>query len=43
MNLVDLLIILFAIGSLVRGYHIGLTRQAGSTLGFIIGLFVGSC
>lgn len=42
MNIVDLIIILFAIGSLARGYRIGLTRQAGSTIGFIAGLFVGS-
>ena len=42
MNLVDLLIIIFAIGSLARGFHIGLVRQAGSTLGFVIGLFAGS-
>jgi S1-C subfamily serine protease len=42
MNLVDLAIILFALGSLARGYTIGLVRQAGSTIGFIIGLFIGS-
>jgi len=42
MNLVDLLIILMALGALTRGYRIGMTRQAGSTLGFIGGLFVGS-
>jgi S1-C subfamily serine protease len=42
MNLIDLLIILLAIGSLVRGYRIGLTRQAGSTIGFVVGLFLGS-
>ncbi len=42
MNVVDLLIIFMAIGALTRGYRIGLTRQAGSTLGFIAGLFVGS-
>jgi len=42
MNLVDLLIILFTISSLFRGYHIGLARQAGSTFGFVAGLFLGS-
>lgn len=42
MNLVDVLIVLLAISSLVRGYSLGLLRQAGSTLGFIIGLLVGS-
>ncbi|HSX07157.1 MAG TPA: MarP family serine protease [Candidatus Saccharimonadia bacterium] len=42
MNAVDLLIVLFAILSVARGFRIGLARQAGSTLGFIAGLFVGS-
>jgi S1-C subfamily serine protease len=42
MNIVDLLIILMALGALTRGYYIGMTRQAGSTLGFIAGLFIGS-
>jgi len=42
MNVVDVLIILFLIGSLVRGYSLGLLRQAGSTFGFIIGLVAGS-
>ncbi len=42
MNLVDFIIVLFAIGSLGRGYRIGLVRQAGSTIGFVIGLFLGS-
>jgi S1-C subfamily serine protease len=41
-NIIDVLIILFIIGSSMRGYHIGLIRQAGSTLGFIAGLFAGS-
>jgi len=41
-NIIDLLIILLALGSLARGYRIGLTRQAGSTLGFVAGLFIGS-
>ena len=42
MNIIDVLIFLFALSSLARGYRIGLIRQAGSTIGFIIGLFVGS-
>ncbi len=42
MNLIDLLIILFAIGALARGYRIGLARQLGSTVGFVVGLFAGS-
>ena len=42
MNAVDLLIILFVVISIARGYRIGLVRQAGSTLGFVAGLFIGS-
>jgi len=42
MNLIDVLIVLFAISSAMRGYQIGLLRQAGSTIGFIVGLFLGS-
>jgi S1-C subfamily serine protease len=42
MNLIDVLIVLFAISSLARGYRIGLVRQAGSTFGFVAGLFLGS-
>ncbi len=42
MNVVDIIIILAAIFSLARGYHIGLVRQAGSTIGFVAGLFIGS-
>jgi S1-C subfamily serine protease len=42
MNVVDILIILFLTSSLLRGYTIGLVRQAGSTVGFIAGLFTGS-
>lgn len=42
MNVVDVVIVLFAISSLARGYRIGLVRQAGSTIGFVIGLFIGS-
>ncbi|HSX15188.1 MAG TPA: MarP family serine protease [Candidatus Saccharimonadales bacterium] len=42
MNVVDLIIIFFAVGALVRGFSIGLVRQAGSTIGFLVGLFAGS-
>lgn len=42
MNLVDVLIVLLVIASVARGYRIGLARQAGSTIGFVFGLFVGS-
>ncbi len=42
MNAIDLVIVLFALVSVARGFRIGLVRQAGSTLGFIAGLFVGS-
>ncbi|HEY4160790.1 MAG TPA: MarP family serine protease [Candidatus Saccharimonadales bacterium] len=42
MNVIDVLIVLFVISSLVRGYSLGLLRQAGSTFGFIIGLVLGS-
>jgi S1-C subfamily serine protease len=42
MNVIDLLIVLFALSSLARGYRIGLVRQAASTLGFVVGLFLGS-
>ncbi len=42
MNALDLLIVFFAVLSVARGFRIGLVRQAGSTLGFIAGLFIGS-
>ncbi|MEO6761730.1 MAG: MarP family serine protease [Candidatus Saccharimonadales bacterium] len=42
MNIVDILIILLLISSMVRGSQIGMIRQAGSTIGFIGGLFLGS-
>ncbi len=42
MNIIDVVIILVAAASVARGYRIGLARQAGSTIGFIAGLFVGS-
>lgn len=42
MNFIDVLIVLFALGSVARGFRIGLVRQAGSTLGFFVGLYMGS-
>lgn len=42
MNVIDLLIIIFIIFSITRGFRIGLVRQAGSTIGFLLGLFIGS-
>jgi len=42
MNIIDVLIVVFAIASVTRGFRIGLVKQAGSTIGFIFGLFVGS-
>jgi S1-C subfamily serine protease len=42
MNAVDLLLVLFLVFSFARGYRIGLARQAGSTIGFVLGLLAGS-
>lgn len=42
MNIVDVVIILLVIITIVRGAEIGLVRQAGSLLGLIIGVLVGS-
>jgi S1-C subfamily serine protease len=42
MNIIDVLIIILTGLSLARGRRIGLVRQAGSTIGFIGGLFIGS-
>ena len=42
MNVIDVVIALLVISSVMRGYNIGLVRQAGSTLGFVGGLFAGS-
>jgi S1-C subfamily serine protease len=42
MNAIDVLIIIILVGSLGRGYSLGLVRQAGSTAGFVIGLVAGS-
>jgi S1-C subfamily serine protease len=42
MSAVDVLIFIILLGSLGRGYSLGLVRQAGSTIGFIVGLIAGS-
>lgn len=42
MHIIDVLIILFIISSVFRGYQIGFVRQAFSTVGFVSGLFIGS-
>jgi S1-C subfamily serine protease len=40
-NALDVLIVILAIGALVRGFEIGLVRQFFSTAGFIAGLMLG--
>jgi S1-C subfamily serine protease len=42
MNLIDIIIILFLISSVFRGYELGFVRQLFSTAGFFIGLLVGA-
>ena len=42
MNILDLIIIIFVIGSIVRGREIGSVRQICSTVGFFGGLFIGA-
>jgi S1-C subfamily serine protease len=42
MNLLDVIIIVFLLGSLYRGYQLGLTRQLFSSAGMVIGLLLGS-
>lgn len=42
MNLLDVIIILLIISSLYRGYELGVTRQVFSSVGFVVGLFLGS-
>lgn len=42
MNIIDPLIIIVVVLALMRGYTLGLVRQAGSTVGFILGLIAGS-
>lgn len=42
MNVLDIIIVILALSALYRGYELGLTRQLFSTVGFILGLFLGS-
>ena len=42
MSIIDVLILIFALSSAIRGYQIGFIRQAFSTVGFVAGLFIGS-
>ncbi|MGH7141947.1 MAG: MarP family serine protease [Candidatus Saccharimonadales bacterium] len=42
MNLIDVLIIVLAIGALIRGQELGFVRQLFSTAGFFIGLLIGA-
>ncbi len=42
MNIVDLVILLFLVSSMIRGYEIGSVRQIFSTVGFFGGLFLGA-
>ena len=42
MSIVDILILIFALSSVFRGFQIGFIRQAFSTIGFVAGLFIGS-
>lgn len=41
-SLVDILIVVLTVGAILRGYQIGLFRQASSTAGFLIGLYPGT-
>ena len=40
MNIVDGIVIIALISSLIRGYQTGFVRQLGSTVGFVVGLFL---
>src|SRR3954466_11597708 len=42
MNWLDLFIVLFLIGAVVRGLEVGFVREFFSTFGFFFGLFVGA-
>lgn len=42
MNFIDAAIVIFVIGSLYRGYELGLSRQLFSSIGFVVGLLLGS-
>jgi uncharacterized membrane protein required for colicin V production len=41
MNIIDIVIILFLVTSLFRGYELGFVRQLVSTTGFFLGLWLG--
>jgi len=42
MNIIDIIIVLFFITSLIRGVELGVVRQAFSTAGLLVGLFIGA-
>jgi hypothetical protein len=42
MNIVDVVIILFFITALIRGVELGIVRQACSTVGLLMGFFLGA-
>lgn len=42
MNVLDVLIVLFGITAIYRGYELGVIRQLFSTVGFVAGLLLGS-
>lgn len=41
-NLVDVLVVILSIGAILRGFQIGLIRQAFSTVSFLAGLYPGT-
>lgn len=41
MNIIDVLIVAWVVMATLRGYHIGLIRQAASSVGFVLGILVG--
>lgn len=42
MHVVDIIIVFLCVGALLRGYQIGLIRQLGSTVAFLVGLYPGT-
>jgi hypothetical protein len=42
MHIVDIVIVIFCVGALLRGYQIGLIRQLSSTIAFLVGLYPGT-
>lgn len=42
MHIVDIVICIFCVGALLRGYQIGLIRQLSSTIAFLVGLYPGT-